>query len=129
MTTGEYTDMEFDASSAAAIALSQCALGLPLMLVWIAAGVLIALRIDNHRNAALVALAGIVLGALELVGGTFANASAPLLIRRHGVTPQDIGTVYTVIRYVQPTLSSISWGLVLAGLVMALGKRDHPGGA
>jgi hypothetical protein len=105
--------------------LYQCALGLPFVLVWLVAGVMIAQRIENHRSAASVALAGIAVGVLELAAGAFGSMYAPFLVQQ-GMSVQNIGLVLSLIGIGRTIVGAISWGLVLAALVMALGKRDTP---
>jgi len=107
--------------------LFQCGEGLPIMLVWIVAGVLIVQRMESHRTAAFLALGGIAVGVLELLMGVASSAYIPVLVQQ-GASEQTISVFIGAFGVTRTVVAAISWGLVLAGLVIALGLRHHPEG-
>lgn len=116
-----------DAGALVPAVLLQCLIGLPLFIVLLAAGFLIAQRAQNNRNAAFMALGGIALAAVNLAGGVFSSMAAPLLIRQ-GTTATNTGVVLSAIGVILALVGTASWGLVLAALVMALGKPGEADG-
>jgi hypothetical protein len=103
----------------------RCLIGLPLVLVWLVTGVMIAMRARNNQTAAFMALGGIALAALELVVGVGSSIYTPLLAQEVA-SMQSIGVALSAIGVVQTLIGAVAWGLILAALVMALGKPGGP---
>lgn len=106
------------------IVMFQCAAGLPLFLVWVVAGVMILQRAETHRTAAYLALGGIVLGVLDLVAGAAASAYTPLMVQQ-GASASTLSVALGAAGIARAIIGAISWALVLAALVMALGSRER----
>jgi hypothetical protein len=103
--------------------LMQCALTLPTLLVWLAGGVLIGGRMSSNRAVARLALGGIAVGVLNIILG-IASTIAVQTISSSDTTVDRTLAFYTSAGIIQAVVSAISWGLVLAAVIMALGKPD-----
>jgi hypothetical protein len=109
------------------IGLSQCAVGLPLILVWLVGGTMLGMRLKRNRAAAGLGIGGIALAVVDMIFSVATSAIVPFMIGQN-ISTQEMGVIFSGLGILRAIIAAISWGLVLAGLIMALGKPDAPEG-
>ena len=103
--------------------LSQCAVGLPMFLVWVVGAALIGARMKSNRTAAGLAIGGIVVAILDMLLGIGSSAATPAMLSQ-GYDIPSMTMFFSIFAVCRAIVSAISWGLVLAALIMALGKPE-----